>query len=33
MTIKDNDAFSVGSDPASEGLVSEIKILDHGVSN
>jgi len=33
MTLRDEDAFSFGSDPASEGHVTAIKILDHGVSN
>jgi hypothetical protein len=31
MTIRDDDAFSWGSDPASEGHVTAIKILDNGV--
>lgn len=33
MTLRDDDAFSFGSDPASEGHVTAIKILDNGVIN
>ena len=33
MTLRDEDAFSFCSDPASEGHVTTINILDHGVSN
>ena len=31
LTLRDDDAFSCGSDPASEGDVTAIKILDNGV--
>lgn len=31
MTLRDDDAFSWNSDPASEGHVTAIKILDNGV--
>ena len=31
MTLHDLDAYSVGSDPASEGHVTAIKILDNGI--
>jgi thymidylate synthase len=32
MTLRDDDVFSCGSDPASEGHVTAINILDNGVT-
>ena len=33
FTLLDCDVFSCGSDPASEGHITAIKILDNGVAN